>query len=170
MADSTNGGATYTVVNNIVSPPASIDKPWIATGPDAGTPGNEAVLITYRSAVTILATAASVSGLGTMGAFTAAVTVSDVGSVSDAVPAIGDDGEMVVTFTDNTGGQGLTNIFLDRDLNGLAGGLTFGVDTKVTTSNAGGFDFIPATPDRSTFSSPYVAYDRSGGVSMAVFT
>jgi hypothetical protein len=62
-----------------------------------------------------------------------------------------------------SGGQGPASIRFDRDLDGLSNGIVMGVDTTITSTNAGGTDFIPATPDRSTFASPYVAYDRSGG-------
>jgi len=51
-----------------------------------------------------------------------------------------------------------------RDLTGLAtGGTTFGTDATIANSFGGGFDAIPATLDRNTFASPYIAYDRSGG-------
>lgn len=161
---SSDGGQNY-VTTNIVSPPASIDKPWIAVGPDAATPGNQAVLITYRDAAgRIVATAASASALGTIGAFSAPAFVSDPGGSDNyAVPAIGPNGEFAVTWQDPAGGQGTVNILGDWDLDGLVGGLAFGADTIITTSDSGGFDFIPATPDRAAFASPYFAYDRSGG-------
>jgi hypothetical protein len=164
-ARSTDGGANFgNVVVLATSGAGGVDKPWIAAGPDAQNLANDAVWVTYRSAANrIVVHGASVTGLGAQGAFTAATNVSDAGGGNYAVPAVGPDGELAITWQNPSGGQGLVNCLFDRDLNGLSGGVAFGGDTTATTSNAGGFDFIPATPDRSTFASPYVAYDRSGG-------
>ena len=162
-AMSSDGGQTYTVVN-VLANAVGVDKPWIAVGPDSANPANQVVYVTHKDgANNIVAYGATVTGLGTMGAFSAAATVSDVAGGNYAVPTVGPNGELVVTWTRPSGGEGPVSIFVDRDLDGLANGLAFGGDITATTSNAGGFDFIPATPDRSAFSSPYVAYDRSGG-------
>lgn len=163
-AMSSDGGQTYTVVN-VLANVVGVDKPWIAIGPDAANPANQAVYVTHRNgAGQIVAYGATVTGLGAMGAFTAAVTVSDAASGSNyAVPVVGPNGELVITWTNPSGGQTAVNVLVDRDLDGLQNGLAFGADITATATNAGGFDFIPATPDRSTFSSPYLAYDRSGG-------
>jgi len=165
---SSDGGRTYPVVNVLASTP-DVDKPWLAVGPDPSTPGNNAVWVTYRDGVPgsrqIFIRGASVSGPGTIGAFSAPVQVSDAVGANYAVPTVGPNGEVAVTWQNPSGGEGLVNILVDRDLNGLAGGVAFGADVTATTSTAGGFDGIPATPvaERGTFASPYLAYDRSGG-------
>jgi hypothetical protein len=159
-AFSSDGGSTFsTQVLEALS--SSNDKPWIATGPDANTPGNEVVLVTYRNSSGLVAKAGSVSGLGAIPTFSGATTFSTDGNY--AVPAVGPNGEFAITWQNPGGGQSNGNVLFDQDLDGLVGGLSFGVDATITTTQAGGFDFIPATPDRSAFSSPYVAYDRSGG-------
>ncbi len=166
-ARSADGGASYTDFRQIARG-ADVDKPWVAVGPDAANPANQAVWVTYTNSTggnqRIFATGASVSSLGTVAAFAPVVQVNDGGTQNNySVPAVGPNGELVVTWMSPSSGQGPANIQFDRDLNGLTGGIAFGADATVTPTNAGGFDFIPATPERSTFASPYVAYDRSGG-------
>jgi Ca2+-binding RTX toxin-like protein len=162
---SIDGGTTFTLANTQILDALSTgnDKPWVATGPDAANPANEAVIVTYQeNGTTMVVQGASVTGVGAVSAFTPAVTFS--GLTNYAVPAVGPNGEVVITWQNPPGGQGPGNLLFDRDLNGLVGGLTFGADTLISTSNFGGFDFIPATPDRSSFASPYLAYDLSNGV------
>ncbi len=162
---SIDGGTTFSAANTQIldSLSAGNDKPWLATGPDAANPANEAVYVTYlENSSTMVIQGASVTGLGAVGAFTAPVTFSALPNY--AVPAVGPNGEVVITWQNPAGGQGPGNLLFDRDLNGLVGGLTFGADTVISTSNFGGFDYIPATPDRSAFASPYLAYDLSNGI------
>ena len=156
-----DGGTTF-VTTVLEALGTGFDKPWIATGPDAANPMNEAVYITYRTATGLVARGAVATGLGNVGAFTAATQFTMVGNF--AVPSVGPNGEFVVTWQNPSDGQGPGVALFDRDLNGLVGGLTFGADSVITTTNLGGSDFIPATPDRSTFASPYLAYDLSSGV------
>lgn len=161
-ATSDDGGVSFSTVT--IEPQSSFnDKPWIATGPDASDPTlqRQVVLITYANASGLIAKAATVSGLGNVGAFSANSTYSTFGNYG--IPAVGDDGEFVVTWMNPAGGQGPANVLFTSDTNGLVGGINFGAITPITTSNAGGFDFIPATPDRSTFAAPYLAYDLSNG-------
>lgn len=163
-AASADGGSNF-VAQTLAPLSSTVDKPWIAVGPDAADPTNEAVYVTFRAATGMVARGATVTGpgLGNIGSFSAASSFTNSFTANFAVPSVGPNGEFVVTWMDPTGGEGPTDILMDRDLNGLVGGLTFGVDTLITSSEAGGFDFIPATPDRSTFASPYFAYDLSPG-------
>ncbi len=140
---------------------AGTDKPWLATGPDAANAANEVVYVTYQATPGLTARGSVVTGLGALGAFSPASVFSTAGNY--AVPSVGPNGEFVVTWQNPAGGQGAGVLQFDRDLDGLVGGLTFGPDTVISTTNFGGFDFIPATPDRSAFASPYVAYDLSNG-------
>ncbi len=157
-ATSADGGITFaTQILNPLSP--AVDKPWLATGPDAANPANEVVYVTYQAAAGLVARGATVTGIAAVGAFSAATPFTTAGNY--AVPSVGPNGEFTVTWMNPAGGQGPADVLFDRDLDGLVGGLTFGTDTIITSSEAGGFDFIPATPDRSTFASPYLAYDRS---------
>lgn len=163
-AASADGGSSFnTRVLATLSP--FVDKPWIAVGPDAANVSNEAVYVTFRSLAGMVVRGASVTGpgLNSVGAFSSASSFTNSGSANYGVPSVGPNGEFVVTWMDPAGGEGPADLLMDRDLNGLVGGLSFGVDTLITSSEAGGFDFIPATPDRSTFASPYLAYDLSNG-------
>ena len=47
-----------------------------------------------------------------------------------------------------TGGQGPATIYVNTDADGLGAG-GFGARVTVTTTNVGGFDFIPAQSGRS---------------------
>ncbi|MEK7426277.1 MAG: LEPR-XLL domain-containing protein, partial [Actinomycetota bacterium] len=77
-AMSADGGRTYPTVN-VLANAVGTDKPWIATGIDSSTPGNQMVVVTHRDGSgNIQAYAASVSGRGAMGAFSAPVQVNDV--------------------------------------------------------------------------------------------
>ena len=161
-AISADGGTNF--ATQILSSPGGVDKPWIATGPDAANPANEVVYVTYLQGSNLSARGAVVTGagVGALGAFSTAAVFSTVGNY--AVPSVGPNGEFVVSWQNPSSGQSAGLCQFDRDLNGLVGGLTFGADTVISTTNFGGFDYIPATPDRSSFASPYVAYDLSNGV------
>lgn len=161
-ATSADGGVSFST--RTIEPLSGFnDKPWIATGPDASDPTlqRQVVLITYQNASGLVAKAATVSGLGIVGNFSANSTYSTFGNYG--IPAVGDDGEFVVTWMNPAGGQGPASVLFTADTNGLVGGVNFGAITTITMSNAGGFDFIPATPDRSTYADPYLAYDLSNG-------
>ncbi len=60
-------------------------------------------------------------------------------------------------------GQGGGKIYVNVDADGL-GPAGFGAHSVfVTATHVGGFDFIPAQPDRSVDSEPGLAWDRTGG-------
>ena len=60
----------------------------------------------------------------------------------------------------NTGGQGPSKIVLDVDADGLGTAKTWGVDRVVGSTNVGGFDRIPAQPNRSIDANVGLAFDR----------
>jgi hypothetical protein len=73
----------------------------------------------------------------------------------------------MVTYQNATNGQGGTNIYTAVDPDGLGpAGFTPGslaANSRVAHSHVGGFDFIPAQPDRSVDAEANLAWDRSGG-------
>jgi len=75
---------------------------------------------------------------------------------------VGPDGQVMVIYQDQTSGQGGSRIYtaLDPDGLGLAG---FGDPRLLARSRVGGFDYIPAQPDRSVDAEANLAWDRSGG-------
>jgi hypothetical protein len=68
----------------------------------------------------------------------------------------------MVTYQNATNGQGGADIYTAVDPDGL-GPAGFNTPTLVAHSHVGGFDFIPAQPDRSIDAEANLAWDRSGG-------
>jgi hypothetical protein len=160
VALSTDGGLTFTKVADVVT---SGDQPSIAVGSNSvwvsytRSPGNQ-----------IQAFGAPITGLGQFGSFTAPENVPSPHSNGDyGDTAVGPAGQVVVTYQNAVNGQGGTNIYTAVDLDGLGpGGFTPGslaANSRVAHSHVGGFDFIPAQPDRSVDAEANLAWDRSGG-------
>ena len=147
---STNSGATFTPLATFNS--ASVDQPTLTVGANT-------VWVTYNVGGTINARGAPVTALGTVGAFTAAQTAGG-GNFGDI--AIGPTGAVIVAYENPSGGQGPANIFVNTDANGLAAP-GFAAAVNATSTNVGGFDFIPAQPNRSVDAEAGFAWDRSGG-------
>lgn len=102
----------------------------------------------------------SVTGLGAFGAWNAEQDISNVGNFGDI--AIGPDGEVMVVYQTPTGNEGPSNIIVHTDSDGLGAG-GFGGGVTVTSTNVGGFDFLPAQPQRSVDAEAGLAWDRTGG-------
>jgi hypothetical protein len=151
VARSTDGGATFT---QLASLPAA-DQPSVATGANS-------VWVTFEQGGAIQAAGASVTGLGVTGAFSTPQTAtgSTGGNFGDI--AIGPTGQVFVEYQKPSGGQGPGTIFGNLDTDGLGAG-GFGAQVTVTTTNVGGFDFIPVQPDRSVDAEANLAWDRTGG-------
>src|SRR5204863_7752882 len=71
-------------------------------------------------------------------------------------------GKVIVTYQNPTGGQGPSTIYVNVDADGLGAG-GFGAQVTVTTTNVGGFDFIPAQSGRSIDAEAGVVWDATGG-------
>ena len=150
IALSTDGGATFTAVTSLGSSP---DQPTIVSGP--GTGGVDgSVWITFAEGGTVIASGVSVTGLGTIGSFSAPASLAGVGQFGDIT--VGPNGQVVVS------GQSDTEIQTITDPDGL-GALPFGGFVTATTMNVARFDSIPAQPARTIDSETGLAYDRSGG-------
>ena len=160
VALSTDGGLTFTKVADVVT---SGDQPSIAVGSNSvwvsytRSPGNQ-----------IQAFGAPITGLGQFGSFTAPENVPSPHSNGDyGDTAVGPAGQVMVTYQNAVNGQGGTNIYTAVDPDGLGpAGFTPGslaANSRVAHSHVGGFDFIPAQPDRSVDAEANLAWDRSGG-------
>ena len=177
VAVSKDGGLTWTKVAEIV--PTTVtgnakpkgrprgqvhlaksgDQPSIAVGPNS-------VWVSYTSIPSgeVQAFGASVSGLGSFGSFSALPTVPTSNGQGDfGDTAVGPNGEVVVTYQDKTGGEVGANIYTALDPDGL-GPAGFGMPRLVAKTKVGGFDFIPAQPDRSVDAEANLAWDCSGGL------
>ena len=155
VALSTDGGGSFTKVADIQT--KSGDQPSIAVGPNSvwvsftRTPGNQ-----------IQAFGAPVTGLDHFGSFTAPENVPSPGNGDYGDTAVGPAGQVMVTYQNATNGQGGADIYTAVDPDGL-GPAGFGKPNLVTHSHVGGFDFIPAQPNRSIDAEANLAWDRSGG-------
>lgn len=151
MAVSTNGGQTLAPLATFAG---NIDQPTVVAA-------NDAVWVTYWSGGDIVAAGAPVAGLGSIGAFNAPQTAPNSnGNFGDI--AIGPNGQVMVTYQNRTGQQGNAQIYVNVDPDGL-GPLPFGPRITATSTEVGGFDYIPAQSTRSVDAEAGLAWDRSGG-------
>jgi len=156
VALSTDGGSSFTKVADIVTKFG--DQPSIAVGPNS-------VWISYTASPgkQIQAFGAHVTGLGEFGSFSTLENVPSPHSNGDyGDTAVGPAGQVMVTYQNAVNGQGGTNIYTAVDPDGL-GPAGFGPGGFAAHSHVGGFDFIPAQPDRSIDAEANLAWDRSGG-------
>ena len=140
------------------NPNISGDQPSISTGPNS-------VWVSYTSfpSTVVQAFGASVTGLGTFGSFSAPQSVpTSAGRGDYGDTSVGPDGQVMVTYQDQTNGQGGSHIYTAVDANGLQQG-GFSDPRLLAHSAVGGFDYIPAQPDRSVDAEANLAWDRSGG-------
>jgi len=180
VAVSTDGGLTFTKVTEIV--PTTPTGSRAPAGTAARRPGKTAramasgdqpsisagqhsVWVSYTSypSTVVQASGASVSGLGRFGSFSApqSVPTSDGrGNYGDT--AVGPDGQVMVTYQDQTTGQGGSRIYTAVDPDGL-GPAGFTDPRLLARSRVGGFDYLPVQPNRSVDAEASLAWDRSGG-------
>jgi len=155
LALSTDGGMSFAKVAEIA--PGG-DQPSIAVGANS-------VWVSYATSPgkQIHAFGAPVTGLGQFGSFTTPEDVPNPGGNGDyGDTAVGPNGQVMVTYQKNESGKGGTDIFTALDPDGL-GPAGFNAPVLVAHSRVGGFDPIPAQPDRTIDDEANLAWDRSGG-------
>ncbi|MEP6810790.1 MAG: sialidase family protein, partial [Chthoniobacterales bacterium] len=152
---STDGGVTFGAPVTVGT--GSVDQPSIAVG-------NGSVWVDWNSSGSMVARGAPVTGLGVWGPFNALQTIpSASGSFGGIAVGPGPNGgKVIVTYQNPTGGQGPATIYTNVDADGLGAG-GFGAQVAVTTTNVGGFDFIPAQNGRSIDAEAGVVWDATGG-------
>jgi hypothetical protein len=178
VALSTDGGLTFTKVASIrpTTPTGSkspnnphpkrlraggnhfADQPSIAAGANS-------VWVSYTSfpSTVIQAFGWRISGLGTFGhprPLESVPTSAGRGDYGDT--AVGPDGQVMVIYQDQTSGQGGSRIYTALDPDGL-GPAGFSNPRFLARTRVGGFDYIPAQPNRSVDAEANLAWDRSGG-------
>lgn len=163
VARSSDGGATFTAVTAVSGQGLNIDYPLIATGPDATNLANQTVWISYidTSSKRIRIVGARSTGLGNLSSFTAPVTVSDSNATYGSL-AVGPLGQVVAAWQTGNG-QNASKMRMDADADGLGTALTWGTDKQIGSTNVGGFDKIPAQPNRSIDANLNIVFDRSTG-------
>ena len=169
---STNGGAAFRLKATIDT--GSIDQPTVKAGPGS-------VWVTWNADGTLQARGAAVTGLGTVGSFSAKQSVSgSTGRIGKPQPrrpsidlrqsvpgsgsffgqfgdiAVGPDGQVVVVY------QSDTAIYANTDANGLGAG-GFGPQVLVSGTNVDKFDEITPQPNRTIDAEANLAYDLSSG-------
>ncbi len=153
----TDLGATFTNVGPVDTANATspvLDQPTVVAAENS-------VWVTWRDdSGGIAVRGRSVTGAGTFGVWGGEQDVSTVGNFGDI--AIGPTGEVMVVYQTPTGDEGPSNIIVHSDADGLGAG-GFGAGVTVGSTNVGGFDFLPAQPQRSVDAEAGLAWDRTGG-------
>jgi hypothetical protein len=170
VALSTDGGLTFNVIANISAPPKG--TPTKAAGDSRGlfrfvdqptiTTGSGQVWVVFNAGGPMYATGASVTGLGQVSQFFVGEVVPGTNNCTYGDVAIGPAGQVMQVCTLTESGQGGGKLFVNVDPDGL-GPTGFGDRIFVASTHVGGFDFIPAQPDRSVDAEPGLAWDSTGG-------
>ncbi|HYU57477.1 MAG TPA: hypothetical protein VEO00_05450 [Actinomycetota bacterium] len=147
---STDGGATFRPAFTVAT--GGVDQPSLATGANS-------VWVSWNQSGVIKARGAKVTGLGTIG------TVGGMQNVPNANGSFGDtevgpNGEVAVVYQNPYNNEGPSTVYVNVDPDGV-GGAGFGPRVTVTTTNVGGFDYIPAQSGRSVDSETDLEWDRS---------
>jgi hypothetical protein len=168
IALSTDGGLTFNLIANIAKAPKQtqaangdrglfrfVDQPTI-------TAAQGEVWIVFNAGGPMVATGASVMGLGQIGAFISTEVVPGTNNCTYGDVSIGPAGQVMQVCTLTESGQGGGKLYVAVDPDGL-GPAGFGSSSFVAATHVGGFDFIPPQPDRSVDAEPGLAWDRTGG-------
>jgi hypothetical protein len=154
---STNGGASFTTLATF---PGSVDQPTIVAANTTAPGAPVAVWVVWNQSGQMRARGAAVTGLGTVGAFGPLQTIPGTSGCSFGDVAISPAGAVVQVCQTPTGGQGPGTLLVNTDSDGL-GINNFAAAVTATTTNVGGFDFIPAQNTRSVDAEAGLAYDAN---------
>jgi len=157
---STNGGVSFSLQATLASG-HDVDQPTTVASMGSAPPG---VWITYKdfnlTGTPIVVHGAQVTGLGTVGPFSAAQSVPGSANGSFGDLAIGPTGQVMVAYESPSSGQGPANILVNVDADGFGPG-GFGAARTATSTGVGGFDFIPAQSSRSVDAEAGLAWDNN---------
>src|SRR5439155_7501093 len=160
IALSTDGGLHFNLIATIAKPPkqslsASGERRGLFRFTDQPTitSGEGEVWVVFNGGGPIVATGAPVTGLGQVGNFITPEVVPGTNNCTYGDVAIGPKGEVMQVCTLTESGQGGGKLVVNGDPDGL-GPSGFGKRVFVTGTHVGGFDFIPAQPDRSVDAEP----------------
>jgi hypothetical protein len=161
---STDGGASFVDIGNAVSGTGfDPDAPWITTGRDAANPALQHIWVSFTDYTSnrVMISGGTSSALGQFSGFSTPKTVSQSFGTFSSV-AVGPNGEVAVSWQSDDSGNVVAN-FLKINVDTTGTGNSFSADRLIANVNVGGFDRIPAQPDRSVDAEPRIAFDRSGG-------
>jgi hypothetical protein len=175
VALSTNGGLDFHVISNIAKPPKppgtkgpSRHGEWRYVDQETIVTGDDSVWLVVNASGPMIATGAPVTGLGEVGSFIPTEVIPGTNNCTYGDVAVGPGGKVMNVCTLTESGQGGGKLFVNVDPDGL-GPAGFGKRVFVEDTHVGGFDFIPAQPDRSIDAEPGLAWDRSGAHSGRVY-
>jgi hypothetical protein len=168
IALSTDGGLHFHIIAQIQEPAGSstltandrkglfrfVDQPTITTAE------NE-VWIVFNGGGPMVASGATVTGLGQVGAFSPLQVIPGTNNCTYGDVAIGPRGQVMNVCALTESGVGGGKLFVSLNPTGIGG--TFGDSRLVVDAHVGGFDYIPTQPDRSVDSESGLAWDRTGG-------
>jgi hypothetical protein len=169
VALSTDGGVTFELLENVGAPmPLRSNGASSRRGLQGGfvdqptiTAAEGAVWVVFNQG-SMVAAGAAVTGFGEVGSFGNPQTAPNTSGCSFGDISIGPNGRVFQVCQNPTSGQGPATIYGNLDADGL-GGSGFGPRITITTTNVGGFDFIPAQSGRSVDAEAGLAWDRTGG-------
>jgi len=163
VALSTDGGQSFTTLDTFYDP-TGVDQPTVTTGPGVGGK-DSAVWETFLEGTQIVASGASVTGLGLIGTFSleqVAAGPADGTTRNFGDVAVGPSGQVLIDYQTPSLGPGPSAVYVNLDANGLSPG-GFGAPVLVTSTQVGGFDPIPPQQVRKIAAEANLAWDRSGG-------
>ena len=154
---SINGGASFSLLLNTG---VFGDQPSIAVGPNS-------VWVDYNTGGPMTARGAPVTGLGVVGAFTAAGEPAGLpGTFGDI--AVGPNGQVMMVYQEQNGtvgpaANGPSELYFSLDPDGT-GPLGFSPTATIMTTKCGSYDAIPSQPNRTVGAEANLAWDRSNGI------
>ena len=153
---STDAGLTF--ADLVTFSGSGVDQPSVVATDLVG--GNVALWIVWNQGGMVARGAlVTGSGVANVGAFGAMQTIATGGSCSFGDVSVSPTGA-VVQVCGPQSGQNPGNVVINVDADGLGVG-GFGPAIIPTTTNVGGFDFIPAQASRSVDSETGLAFDRN---------
>ena len=151
FAVSTDGGATFTAATDLAP---TADQPVVAAG-------GGAVWVTYNISNVNYVKGAAVTGLGQVGAFGNAETVTGANGYGFGDIAVSSTGAVMVAFGPATAPPG--QVLVSRDPDGLGPAGFDAVPISAAPTQVGGFTFVPAAPQWGIDSEAHLAWDHSRG-------
>ena len=155
VALSTDGGRTFTQVGDIVTTATSLRSRSGRTASGSATRATPELESRHRGR-----RSPGSASSGPSARRRDVPTSNGRGGYGDT--AVGPNGQVMVTYQDKQGGQVGSNIYTAVDPDGL-GSAGFNDPRFLAHSYVGGFDYIPAQPNRSIDAEANLAWDRSGG-------
>ena len=155
---SVDDGLTFSVLSTFG--PEGVDQPTVTVGPGApgSPPGSSQVWIVFSVSGNMVARGATVTGLGTVGAFSAQQSIPGASGCSYGDVSIAPNGTVVQVCEGPSNTSGPASLLVNTNPTGVGG--SFGAAVNAVSTNVGGFDFITPQSRRSVDAEAGFAFDR----------